>query len=140
MKITRDDLDKNNFYKHNSIDTDEEIIAEENLGTVKIKFSVKSKKYIWFKAGSGIEAGDGIEAGWGIKAGSGIEAGSGIKAGSGIITLFGNIIAKFISGLRICVGFHQKEDCYIEAEIRKGTVILGKVKQKEVKEVKDVSA
>jgi len=82
------------------------------------------------EAGSGIKAGEGIEAGLGIEAGEGIKAGWGIKAGDGIITFrYGGIIAKFISALRIAVGFNITKEQVIKAEIRKGKVILGEVKK-----------
>ena len=118
FRITKKDIDADGNYKcSDKIETDLPIEIDENLGYVKIKLGVCSKKYIIAKAGSG------IKAGWGIKAGSGIEA------GSGIITFFGNIIAKFISCLRICVGFHSTKIYTITAEIRKGDVILGKVEK-----------
>jgi len=97
MKITKKDLDENNFYKEDGIDTEEPIEIDENLFYVKFKKSVKTTSYIF------------------------------AKAGTGIITFFGNIIAKFISCLRICVGFNSIDEYTIEAEIRKGQVILGKV-------------
>ena len=62
----------------------------------------------------------------------GIKAGTGIKAGEGILTFFGNIVAKWISAIRIAVGFNSTREYAIEAEIRAGKVILGKV-QKEKK-------
>lgn len=46
----------------------------ENLGSVRFCFGISATRYIWAKAGSGIEAGEGIEAGWGIKASRGIAA------------------------------------------------------------------
>jgi hypothetical protein len=82
-KITKSDLDADNFYKGAS-NFDGHVEADENLELVKFKSSFTALGYIYFKAGSGIEAGEGIEAGWGIKAGEGIEAGWGIEAGLGI--------------------------------------------------------
>jgi hypothetical protein len=75
----------------------------------------------------GIEAGRGIQAGWGIEAGEGIQAGSGIKAGEGIICLRSGLRATFVSCLRIVVGFNLTRKETIEAEIKKGDVILGEV-------------
>ena len=90
IRITKADLNADNFYKEDYIDFNGHIEIEENLGRVKFKKGIKAKGFIFIKAGSGIkagrgiEAGLGIEAGWGIKAGLGIEAGRGIKAGLGI--------------------------------------------------------
>jgi len=104
------------------------------LGIVKIKKSLKASTYIEAKIGSGIEAGGGIEAGCGIEAGGGIEAGYGIEAGCGIeagwsvlTRLSGGLKASFVSCLRICVGIDIEEEQMIEASIKKGVVLLGKV-------------
>ena len=70
-KITKNDLDSDNFYKGSS-DFDGNVEADKNLGWVKFKVNFITKGYIHFEAGSGIEAGLGIKAGEGIKAGSGI--------------------------------------------------------------------
>ena len=122
VKITKEDLDENNYYKHSdSLISDESIEADEDLGYVKFKSKIVSKKYIYFKAGSGIEAGDGIKAGWSI------EAGWGIEAGEGIITFYGDLMAKFVSCLRIVVGFNSIEEKTITAKIRKGDIILGRL-------------
>ncbi|VVB58103.1 Uncharacterised protein [Candidatus Anstonella stagnisolia] len=64
------------------------------------------------------------------------EAGTGIKAGWGILTLFNGITAKWIICLRIAVGFHSTEEKAVTAEIRKGTLILGKHIEPEKKEEK----
>jgi len=48
----------------------------------------------------------------------------------GIITFFGNIVCKFISCLRICVGFNSIEEKTITGKIRKGDLILGKLIKK----------
>ena len=108
--ITKKDLDKDNYYKEDSIDFDGNIIIEEKLGYVRFKKSVKSNFNIIAEAGSGIKAGLGI------------------KAGEGIVTFYkGGIISKSISCLRISVGFNIKEEQTIQAKIIKGKVILGKV-------------
>jgi hypothetical protein len=140
MKLTKKDFKKTDEYGRliyeGSLETDEEIIIESNLGTVIFEKRLSSKKYIFasagsgIKAGEGIKAGSGIKAGWGIEAGLGIEAGEGIKAGLGIVTFYYGLIAKWVSCLRIAVGFHSKEKQTIKAEIRKGDVILGEREQK----------
>ena len=151
MEITRKDLDENNFFKDDRIETDEKIIFKEGLGVVRVRKSIITTKYILAGVGTGIEAGESIKAGWGIKAsesveaGEGIEAGESIKAGTGIeagwrikagerieasmgiITFFNNITAKYISCSRIVAGFNAKEKQTITATIRRGDVILGKV-------------
>ena len=114
--ITKNDLNDNNEYKEDSIDFDGAIIFEENLGIVKIKKSLKASTYIEAKIGSGIEAGGGIEAG------------DGIEAGWSVLTrLSGGLKASFVSCLRICVGIDIEEEQMIEASIKKGVVLLGKV-------------
>lgn len=105
MIIRKGDLDENNFYKEDGLNTDEEITSEENLRTIKFKKSVVTSKRIYLSAGCGIEAGDGI------------------------VTLLYGITAKFIKCLRVCVGFNSKEVQTIEAEIKEGVVILGKLKE-----------
>jgi hypothetical protein len=65
MKICKQDLDENNFYKQDEIETDESIIIEENLGIVKFRKSVKTRSYIQAGTGSSIKADWSIEAGWG---------------------------------------------------------------------------
>ncbi len=89
IKITKGDLDKDNYYKEENIGTyieyaDCSVEIEANLGYVRFKKGVYVNGSIIAQAGSGIEAGWGIEAGEGIKAGLGINAGSGIEAGEGI--------------------------------------------------------
>src|SRR3990167_9850623 len=89
IKLTKSDLDQDNFYNKEEIGKWNEyenvsVEIDENLDWVKFKKGLYVNGSISAKAGSGIKAGEGIEAGWGIKAGSGIEAGWGIKAGSGI--------------------------------------------------------
>lgn len=109
--ITKEDLDENNYYKHSdSLECEEGIRITANLGYVKFKKTISSKCSIIAEAGSGIEAGWGIEAGCGI-----------------VSFLFGGISAKWISCLRIAVGFNIEEEQEIKAEIRKGIIILGKV-------------
>ena len=130
LKITKDDLDKNNIYVGDADVTNfsGSIEIEANLGCVKFTTSVRASNHILAKAGSGIEAGlgieagscikagsgikagwgieagSGIEAGYGIKAGYGIEAGSGIKAGSGIEAGLGIVSKTISSGVRIFAG------------------------------------
>jgi hypothetical protein len=99
------------------LDFDGHIEIEGSLGYVLFEKFIKATGHIFAAAGSGIEAGLGIEAGWGI------------------FTLYrGGITAKFLSCLRIAVGFNIKEEQEITAEIRKGQVILGKlIEPKKVK-------
>ena len=83
IKITKSDLDQDNFYNKEEIGKWNEyenvsVEIDENLDWVKFKKGLYVNGSISAKAGSGIKAGEGIEAGWGIKAGSGIEAGEGI--------------------------------------------------------------
>ena len=159
LKITKADLDENNFYKEDSVDVDGVIEIDGDLGTVCFRGSVKTKKYVFAKAGSGIEAGlgikagEGIEAGWGIKAGLGIKAGWGIKAGDGIRAGEGieagwgieagdgikaglSISCKSLSTpLRIFAGIcgwkiPTEAEMTITGEIRKGTVAYGIVEEK----------
>ena len=40
LKITKKDLDKNNYYKEDSIDFDGHVTIEENLGYVKVRKSI----------------------------------------------------------------------------------------------------
>lgn len=114
-KITKADLDADNFYRGNSV-FDGNVEADENLGTIRFKGSLEAKGYIWFKHGSGIEAGDEIEAGYGIKAGDGIEAGLAI-------------VAKTISSsLRIMAGTCAwKIPTPEETEIRVEKVLSGEI-------------
>ena len=111
MHLTRKDfVDKDGYLHYDSqLETDGDLIVEGDLGWLKFKFGIYVKGSIIIKAGSGIEAGDGI------------------KAGDGIISLRSGLRAKFISCLRIAVGFHTKDEQLIESEIKKGDVILGKV-------------
>ena len=81
LRITEKDLDRDNFYKENSIDTDLPIHIEAGLGCVGFRGSIRTTSYIVAESGSGISAGGGINAGTGIKAGRGVEAGSDIEAG-----------------------------------------------------------
>ena len=75
IKITKADLDENNYYKHadgighSGPDEEANIEIEENLGYVKFKKGVYVTGQITAKAGSGIEAGEGIKAGCGIVTG-----------------------------------------------------------------------
>ena len=105
MHLTRKDfVDKDGYLHYDSqLETDGDLIVEGDLGWLKFKFGIYVKGSIIIKAGSGIEAGDGI------------------------ISLRSGLRAKFISCLRIAVGFHTKDEQLIESEIKKGDVILGKV-------------
>jgi hypothetical protein len=83
IKITKKDLDKDNFYKKDEVGTYDNyencnVEIDENLGYVRFKKGIYVNGYVLAKAGSG------IKAGWGIKAGLGIEAGWGIEAGLSI--------------------------------------------------------
>lgn len=62
MKITKENLDSENFYKEFSLNLSCEIEFEENLGCVKFRGPLISKKFIFAKAGEGIEAGLKISA------------------------------------------------------------------------------
>ena len=66
VHITKKDLDKDNFYKEAGIDTTEDITCDENLGYIKFKKSVITKKSLILGLGCGIEAGCGIKAGLSI--------------------------------------------------------------------------
>ena len=82
MKITKYDLDENNYYAaSDSLESDESIEIDGDLGTVMFRGYLKTKLSIIAKAGSGIKAGEGIEAGLGIKAGEEISATLRIFAG-----------------------------------------------------------
>ena len=85
--IKQEHLDKDNFYvgKEDLSNYQGHIVAQENLGIIRFKNSLRSSGNIYFRAGNGIQAGEGIEAGGGIVAGWGILAGGGIKAGEGIV-------------------------------------------------------
>ena len=147
LKITKADLDENNYYKEDSVDVDGAIEIDGDLGTVCFRGSVKTKKYVFAKAGSGIEAGlgikagEGIETGWGIKAWEGIEAGrgieavSGIKAGDGIKAGLSISCKSLSTPLRIFAGIcgwkiPTEAEMTITGEIRKGTVAYGIVEEK----------
>ena len=69
--IKKEHLDKDNFYvgKEDLSNYQGHIEAQENLGTIRFKNSLRSSGNIYFRAGSGIEAGEGIVASGGIKAG-----------------------------------------------------------------------
>ena len=101
IKITKADLDENNYYKQDGIACVgpgfyRNIEIDEDLGLVKFREGVYVtgsiiakagsgiKADLGIKAGTGIKADLGIKAGWGIEAGTGIEAGAGIEAGLGI--------------------------------------------------------
>lgn len=141
LKITKADLDENNYYKEDSVDVDGAIEIDGDLGTVCFRGSVKTKKYVFAKAGSGIEAGlgikagEGIETGWGIKAGLGIKAGWGIKAGDGIKAGLSISCKSLSTPLRIFAGIcgwkiPTEAEMTITGEIRKGTVAYGIIKEK----------
>jgi hypothetical protein len=108
LKIGKKDLDGDNFYKKDSLNFDGHVEIAGGLGYFKVKKSIIVTGFLQAQAGSGIKAGDGIKAGWGI------------------ITFFGDIVAKFVSCLRICVGFNSTTTYEIQAEIRKGDIMLGK--------------
>ncbi len=73
MRITKADLDENGYYAaSDSLESDESIEIDADLGTVRLRGYLKTKLSIVAAAGSGIKAGWGIEAGWGIKAGKDI--------------------------------------------------------------------
>src|SRR5574337_1319647 len=93
--------------------------------SIKAGSGIKAGESI--KAGWGIEAGESIKAGWGIKAGESIKAGWSIEAGWGIISLYAGLRAKIVHCLRIAVGFDSKTEQLIEADVKKGDVLLGKV-------------
>ena len=68
LKITKKDLDKNNFYKEDGIGIYSEpknvsVEIDRNLGRVQFKEGVYVMGDIIIEAGSSIEAGSGIEAG-----------------------------------------------------------------------------
>ena len=107
--ITKKDLDANNSIEEIVFEGNLEF--EEGLGYVVIQKKVSVLGYIFAEAGTGIEAGEGI------------------KAGEGIISFFGGLIAKWVSCLRVAVGFNVTEEKTIKAEIRKGTVILGRIEK-----------
>ena len=119
LKISKKDIDKDNFYKDDEIKFEGNIEIDENLNYIKFKKSIVASGFILAKADSGIEAGEGIEAGLGI------------EAGDGIISFFnGKIIGKFISAIHIAAGFNIQEEQEIIGKIRKGKVILGKIIEK----------
>ena len=130
LKVTKQDIDSEGFYKEKNLVNDTGgIVVEEDLGWVKVRGYVRAKAGLGIEAGSGIKAGEGIEAGEGIKAGWGVKAGEGVISGL-LGTSLGNIVAQFIDvKLRICAGFNVKSECFIDAEVRNGTVILGTVKK-----------
>lgn len=115
LKIVETDLDENNFYKQDAVDTVEPIEIEGNLGIIRFKKSVKTKAYLLIKPGSGIEAGGSIEAG------------GYIKTDEGIISLLEGIQAKTVTCLRVAVGFNVTQEKLIEAKVEQGEVLLGKV-------------
>ena len=116
LNITRKDLTEKDGYLtyDKELSFDGHIHIEGDLGCVRFTFGVAATGRIWAQAGSG------IEAGWGI------EAGEGIKAGWGIVTFGDGIRAKFVSCLRVAVGFDLSIKCAIEADV-KGEVVLGTV-------------
>ena len=94
IKLTKADFDADNNYigKYDLSNATQTIETEINLGCLKFKGSIKTKKSILIAYGCGISAGGGISAGDGISAGWGISAGL-------------TIIAKYISSkLRIFAG------------------------------------
>ena len=128
LRVTKADLDENNYYKNESLVNDEgSIEVAANLGWVKVRNFVRCNSGLFIEAGSFIEAGESIEAGEFIKAGSFIKARESIISGL-LGTRLGDIIAKSLSvKLRICAGFNCKETKKIIGEIKSGKVILGKV-------------
>lgn len=159
LKITKADLDKEGYYKKDSVVVDGFIEIDGDLGTVRFRREISASQFILAKAGSGIEAGDGIragsgiraglgiKAGWGIEAGLGIEAGDGIEAGLGIRAGWGikaglgieaglSISCKSLSTpLRIFAGLcswkiPSKSEMTIIGKIEKGIVAYGVVNEK----------
>jgi len=86
LKITKTDLDSDNFYvgTDDVADFSGAIEIEAGRGRVRFRGRLKASLSIRAGIGSGIVAGAGIEAGRGIVAGAGIEAGRSIVAGDGI--------------------------------------------------------
>ena len=107
------------------VDVNGNIEIDENLGCVLFKFGIKASGYICAKAGSGIKAGGSIEAGWFIK------AGGFIKADGSIVSFYAGIVARFIACLRVAVGFNVQTEQVIRADVKKGTVVLGRVEKPE---------
>ena len=65
IKISKNDLDSENFYKNECVDyyndyQDVNVEIDENLGWVRFKKGLYVNGYIEAKAGSGIEAGSGM--------------------------------------------------------------------------------
>ena len=111
LRISKEDLDADNFYKEDSVDFNGRIEIESNLGCVRFKKGLYAKLSIFAEAGTGIKAGEGII--------------------SGLLMSPAKIIAKWIDvKLRICAGFNCKDEQEIDAEIKNGKVILGKMMKK----------
>jgi uncharacterized protein (DUF2147 family) len=126
IKITKKDLDENNFYKYDGIGEpynyeDANVEIEENLGCVKFRDGIYVSGSIVAKNNSGIEASGNIKAGESIEAGEGIVSlYGGIKAGSRIKV---NKKCGIIAGIFSLTG--EKD---VEAQEIIGKVVYGNVK------------
>ena len=128
--ITKNDLDKDNFYvgETDLTNFDGQIESDPDLGTVKFKDGLKAKFGIWFDRGSGIKAGWEIEAGGEIKAGAGIKAGSGIAArtiSAKLHILAGTCIWKIPTGIETEIRVEK----VLSGTISHGTLVLTKPKK-----------
>lgn len=88
-KITKADLDQDNYYTGSHTEFDGHLEIAPNLGNVKFKTNVSATGNITALNGSGIKADYGISAGGGISVGFGISAGWGISANDGITARLG---------------------------------------------------
>ena len=133
IKITKADLDENNYYKEDGIawtgpDFDGSIEIEGGLGCVRFKKGIYVTGSILVKAGSGIKAGWCIKAGEGIDAGYGIDAGWGIKAGDGIVCNLGlSFSYKLFAGTSVHTNSATKT--VICGKLKKGTIAYGDLKE-----------
>lgn len=77
LKITKKDLDKDNYYigKTDVTDYDGHIEIAGSLGWVRFKRGISAKGSLYAVADTGIKTGDGIKTGGGIETGGGIVAG-----------------------------------------------------------------
>jgi hypothetical protein len=120
IKITKEDLDENNFYKYDGIGRwdnyeDANLEIEEGLGIVRFKRGIYVSGSIVAKNNSGIKTNYGIEAGYLIESGLGIEVGLGIKAGLGI---------KVIEGIKAGYGIESGWSINAGSEIEAGEGII----------------
>ena len=124
LKITKKDLDKDNFYKEKGIgnwDSFEDVSVEidECLGLVRFSNGIYVNGYILVKAGSGIKAGEGIKAGWGIEAGLSIKC-----------KLSLNIAYRIFAGLALWKKSVKPEEKLIECgRLESGEVCFGELKE-----------